>query len=411
MAIVLSGTAPAMTLMSGVMLAFAERGVKFEVISTTGVGALIGMLYLAPRTGSPEKALRELPNLFVSDWLYRLFPVNFKVFHKNGPYAERFFALRKHLPQISLDPKDPSRLKRFVNDSVQLWATALTPRSFESTGKGWMSHVPLIEDLVDFKKLKESNTRFYVNAFSLYQRKLRIFGNDATRDGNYGVDSHGIDANVYNGAQAMFALFEPARIAGDKLTTGATHDPTALQAIWVHERRRALARGGGLDGVLALDPVSRSVWRKPENVYDAFQLMLMNPIAAAHEPMLALYAKIASSVETLTAVERTQMGGALPPLFFLPFKVDESYYPTMLKWTHDNALKLHDIGYTTAKPLAEIVQQGNLAALEADYDFETRFLRNPRTLQFLNLFNPTFERYSHFAQRVARIMETPARGV
>jgi hypothetical protein len=265
--------------------------------------------------------------------------------------------------------------------------------------------VPLIEDLVDFKKLKDSGTRFYVNAFSLYQRKLRVFGNDATRDKDYGVDSHGIDANVYNGAQAMFALFEPARIAGDKLTTGATHDPTALQAIWVHERRRALDLGRGLDGVLTLDPLSRSVWRKPENVYDAFQLMLMNPIAAAHEPMLGLYAKIANRLESeFTPEERTQVGGALPPLFFLPMQVDESYYPTMLSWTHDNAVKLHDVGYEAAKPLAEILQRGDLDALKARYEFETRFLMNrPRTLQFLNLFNPAFESFRTFAQRVASV--------
>jgi hypothetical protein len=203
----------------------------------------------------------------------------------------------------------------------------------------------------------------------------------------------------------MFALFEPARIAGDKLTTGATHDPTALQAIWVHERRRALDLGRGLDGVLTLDPLSRSVWRKPENVYDAFQLMMMNPIAAAHELMLALYAKVASRVETeLTPTERSAVGGALPPLFFLPFRIDESYYPTMLNWTHDNALKLHDIGYTAAKPLAEILLRESgpaLAALEAEYDAERRFLRNPRTVQFLNLFDPAFERHQHFARFVA----------
>jgi hypothetical protein len=256
-----------------------------------------------------------------------------------------------------------------------------------------MGHVPLIEDLVDFKKLKDSGTRFYVNAFSLYQRKLRVFGNDASN----AVDSHGIDADVYNGAQAMFALFEPARIAGDKLTTGATHDPTALQAIWQHER------GKGLDGVLALDPVSRSVWRKPENVYDAFQLMLMNPIAAAHDPMLGLYARIASLVSSdLTDLQRTRMGGALPPLFFLPMQVHESYYPTMLNWTHDNAVKLQEIGHEAAKPLADILYRGDRTALRAGYEFETRFLRNrPRTLQFLNLFTPTFDRFRTFAERVA----------
>src|SRR5262249_47491688 len=55
--IVLSGTAPALTLMSGVMLAFDECNVEFEVISTTGVGGLIGMLYLAPKGKTRKDAL------------------------------------------------------------------------------------------------------------------------------------------------------------------------------------------------------------------------------------------------------------------------------------------------------------------------------------------------------------------
>ena len=37
--LVLSGWAPAMTLMSGAMLGFMEKGVEFEVISASGTGA------------------------------------------------------------------------------------------------------------------------------------------------------------------------------------------------------------------------------------------------------------------------------------------------------------------------------------------------------------------------------------
>ena len=53
--IVLSGWAPAMTLMSGAMLGFSDAGVEFEVISTAGVGALIGLLSLAPKRGTPQR--------------------------------------------------------------------------------------------------------------------------------------------------------------------------------------------------------------------------------------------------------------------------------------------------------------------------------------------------------------------
>jgi predicted acylesterase/phospholipase RssA len=402
-ALVLSGTAPAMTLMSGAMIAFAERGLRFEVISTTGVGALIGMMYLAPRGGTAEHALRQLPNLFVSDWLYALVPVNFKVFSKNGPLARRAWELRRAVPEIPVEPHESRPVTRFVNDWMDLWASALTPASRDSTRKGLMGHVPLVEDLVDFDVLKASPTRFYVNAFSLFRRKLRIFDNRRAHD------PHGIDPDVYNAAQALFALFEPVRIPGDLLTTGATHDSTALQAIWTHERGPHLRR------VLALDFVPRAFWRKPENVYDAFQLMIMSPIAAAHEPMLALYDGIAKQVNALPSpVQREALGGELPPLSFVPMDVKESYYPSMLKWTHDNACKLQKIGYEAAKPVAAILHQAATGTsdeqtaafrrLAAEYGYPpARRVERVRTDQFLRLFSPLLDP-EHFRRFVDHVV-------
>jgi predicted acylesterase/phospholipase RssA len=56
-----------MTLMSGVMLGFLKEGIPIDVVSTSGIGGLIGLLYLAPKGKTPTEALQELPNLFVSD--------------------------------------------------------------------------------------------------------------------------------------------------------------------------------------------------------------------------------------------------------------------------------------------------------------------------------------------------------
>ena len=46
--LVLSGGAPLLTFMAGALVALDERGVKFDVISTSGAGMLVGLLYAAP---------------------------------------------------------------------------------------------------------------------------------------------------------------------------------------------------------------------------------------------------------------------------------------------------------------------------------------------------------------------------
>lgn len=393
--IVLSGTAPAMTLMSGAMLAFAKYNVEFDVISTTGVGGLIGLLYLAPKGKTREQALRELPNLFVSDWLYRFVPVNFKVFHKYGPLAPAFYELRKSLPKFNIAPDDPSPLRRFANDWMDLWATVLTPPSLGTASNGLMSHVPLIDDLVDFKALPatKSKTKFYLNAFSLYHRRLQIYDNDT------------VNGDVYKGAQAMFMLFPPVKAGSDLLVTGASHDPTGLQAIWTKER--------DLWAVLALDAPGKYFWRMPTDVYDAFQLMLMNPIAALQQLMFALYSKTEKLVNALPgSAPPPGPTPTLPRLFGMPVTIDPADYPTMLKWTYENAVALQDVGYRAALRIAQVLaERPDRATLEHalfPYRFADSLLTTqPRSLQFLQgIFNPIFENFPRFIER----LHTPPHG-
>ena len=36
----------------------------------------------------------------------------------------------------------------------------------------------------------------------------------------------------------------------------------------------------------------------------------------------------------------------LPKLYYVPFSIEDKYYPNMLKWTHSNAVMLEKIGTT-----------------------------------------------------------------
>src|SRR5579884_1960528 len=164
--LVLSGIPPAMTLLSGAMLGFMEKGVQFDAISTSGVGALIALLALAPKGKTPKQALEELPNLYVSDAVYSVLPVNFKLLSRNSDFTGPIYELTKNLPRFTIPPRDPSPLKRLYNDWLDLACAALTP-SFEFGTAALLSHNPRIAEMIDFTKLAAAGTRFYLSAFDL----------------------------------------------------------------------------------------------------------------------------------------------------------------------------------------------------------------------------------------------------
>jgi NTE family protein len=376
--IVLSGWAPAMTLMSGAMLGFMEKGVQFDVISTTGAGALIGLLSLTPKTGTPKQALEELPNMFVSDLLYSVLPINFKLFHKFGPFSKPMYELRNRIPKVRLDPKASSPISRLLNDWVDMAFCAMTPSTFGLKSKGLMSPSPEIEDLVDFTKLKDVQSvksRFYVNAFNIDQRTLEIFDNVST-DANKAVN-----ADAYHAAEAMPVLFAPQRMAsGDLCTTGATHDPTGLQAVWLKHK-------DDLEAVVMLDPMSRAIWRSPVNIHDAFQLMLMNPIIAQQVLISAFYAWTDHTSEQL---RKTNPDVKLPKLYYVPFPIEDKYYPNMLRWAHSNAVTLEKIGHDAAIAFAEARQSNDKDEFDRKYRYYNFVVKNDRYNDFLRPFTYLF---------------------
>ena len=48
-ALFLGGGAPNFTLMSGALLALHEKGIRFDIVSMAGAGAVVGLMYLVPK--------------------------------------------------------------------------------------------------------------------------------------------------------------------------------------------------------------------------------------------------------------------------------------------------------------------------------------------------------------------------
>ena len=334
-----------MTLMSGAMLAFDEQDIDFQIVSTSGVGALIGMLYLAPRDGKTRaQALAELPNLFISNPLSALFPLNSRVFHKPGPFSGPVNDLSKLIPRFNLNPRDKDQGKRLYNDLLDLWVTAWTPSTLNGDSKGLMTALPLVDDFVDFKALKSSSSDFYLNAFNAASRRLRIF------------TQHELDANTYAAGQAMGFLYPPQTFGKDVYTIGAAHDPTGLQAIWMHPNKAERP-----DLIVCLDSMSYAYWREPHNIYDAFQLMLLNPIIALQRSIYAQYATVEYLYnQNLDALHQgSSPPSKMPRLYRVPMEaeVQKGQYAKLLDWSHGSAMAFEQAGRAATAPVAQALRK------------------------------------------------------
>src|SRR5262249_2736874 len=105
-ALVLGGGAPNMALMAGAGAAFPDRGVVFDVVSTSGAGSLAGLLWLAPKGQPPAEALRSVVTMSISDAIYRLLPVNYKVFQRPGTWADLWRSALAANPLFAVKPRD-----------------------------------------------------------------------------------------------------------------------------------------------------------------------------------------------------------------------------------------------------------------------------------------------------------------
>jgi len=102
--------------MSGALLALDEAGIEFDVISTTGAGMLIGLMYAAPRHGTREETLKATREMGVHDAIYNVFPVNYKILHKSGPMAEAY--TKFHQSWLAQMPRETDA-QCFVSDITQ----------------------------------------------------------------------------------------------------------------------------------------------------------------------------------------------------------------------------------------------------------------------------------------------------
>ena len=367
--VVVSGGAPSLHLAAGALCAFHDQGVRFDVVATSGAGALPGLLYLAPKGGNPVAALKNVRNMNIDDTIYHLIPNNFKVFFKYGPFSPIFYRLGQMIRPCPAKELADSPVKRLVNDSIDFMVAALTPTTLWYGAKSVLNRVQVVNDLVDWEQLAGSPREFFLNTFNLQTQRLEIFRKNT------------MTPEAFYAALAMPWLYPPTppANANDPLyTEGASHDPPGIEAV-LENLQPQLEK---MDSIIVLDTISADLWNDPESIYEALELAIMDPIVSLAENVAALYA--------LQDSHFNKSKDQIPKIYRLPFEIPLWEVGKVLEWTYSNAVTLWDVGYRAASKFSEDMKNNGGQPPEGNRYFKT-LLEDSREGDFLKLFGKPFE--------------------
>jgi NTE family protein len=288
------------------------------------------------------------------------------VFFKCGPFSRLFWQLGRsfHRP-LKPEKQYADTLTRLYNDTVDLVMSALTPTTLNYFSKGICTRVGALDDQVAWDRLKTYPKEFYLNAFDLETQQLEVF------------DKTSLNPTTFWAALAMPWLFEPASANGKTYTEGASHDPAGLEAL------NAIGFGK-LDKIIALDSVGPELWTDPENIYDALQTTIIDPIVSLGECVLAAYGMLEYFIN-----ESSGQSSRFPKLYRVPFQTPDWETPHILEWSYSNALTLWHAGHQAADNFADtlLAEARDPVALERYRYYPSMKNDKPRIQNFLTLFD------------------------
>ena len=150
----------------------------FDVVSTSGAGSLAGLLWLAPKGQTPADALRSVVTMSISDAIYRLLPVNYKVFQKPGTWADLWRERAGREPVLQGQAARLRAIRRPTRCGPTGWRCG--PRASRPSDLNWNSWglcapTPFIEHIIDFDRIRHIKPHFYLNAYNVTKSADRRF--------------------------------------------------------------------------------------------------------------------------------------------------------------------------------------------------------------------------------------------
>jgi predicted acylesterase/phospholipase RssA len=320
-ALLLGGGAPNMALMAGTVLAFRERGVEFDVVSTSGAGAVVALLWLAPKGKPAEDALRNIINLSVADAIYRGFPVNYKIFNKPGTMADWYRQWLAGLPGAALlfDQSLQSPAQRLFSDWMQFLWTCSCPSDLSPFSQGLCAPLPFIDGIVDFDAVRRIKPYFYVNAYNIDRAMLEDFPKEV------------ITADHLRAALAFPLVYGPFKLGEHRYYEGAVVDCLNYKDL--------VEKHTGLETIVVLDVLGApSLIRPPRDLYDSWVLSMIIPLVETAKDDTELFALKHNG-------GWLRRDGAKSDLLKVAYDIPRADLEEVLDWSASNARRLFDIGH------------------------------------------------------------------
>lgn len=327
LALVLGGGAPNATLMAGSLVAFIEAGVEFDIISTSGAGAIVGLLYTAAKGQAPKAALEKLADMGVADALYATFPVNFKVFNKPGPMADLWRQWQQANPvlQAIQAQADQGPLQRLAADWSSWLMATLCPSDLNAQSQGLCAHVPFIDQVVDFAKLADIKPQFYLNAYNLSKKRMDCW------------DKQQISHEHFLAALSFPLIYPPYLLDGDYYIEGAAIDTLNFKRLFQDHPY--------IDTTVVFDVLgSEQILHPPRDLYDAWVQSIITPLTEIARDDLKLFEALHN--KDAEGKPRTRLLHVAYDKFIRPEQREQE-----LDWSYSNLSQMYQAGYAAGQAL------------------------------------------------------------
>jgi NTE family protein len=361
--LVLGAGAPNAPLMSGAIASIYEAGKTFNNFFTSGGGGLIGMSLVAPLQENRFENVKSILNTAVADPIYDLFPIDYKVFRKDSPFqapVQAFFDLFK-IPGKSYEPRQG--FKRLYNDGIDFWAAALAPGGIPNYwSKSVCAPFALLQEYVDFDKLKDFTGNFYLNAYNITEAKMRIF------------DQKNLTPEHFILALSFPFIYPPGKHHGDFYYEGADLDPMNLLPL-MEQIQKGKIHTDTIVLIDVLGSLQRAIVRPPRNLWDAFGIMMLTSITSVarwskayflqrfivpgaddndHNLPEDHYAQGQNPTDireyTITSRPEKPTNESYQLKFIeINFDVPPSQWPILIQWNYRNLSQCWDLGRATGR--------------------------------------------------------------